>query len=82
VNGHGRIDDDDVGKANESRDRRDVAHEIEIELGEKRDICSVRRRGQQQRVAVRRSIDDRLGGDVRPRAGAAFDDKLLTEPLR
>jgi hypothetical protein len=80
VDRHCRIDDDHIGKTNERSDRRSIPDEIEIELGEQRDIGRVRGCGKQQRVAVGCSVDDRLGGDIR--AGAAFDDKLLTKALR
>ena len=79
---HCRIDDDHVGKTNERSDRCSIPNKIEIELGEQRDIGRVRGCGKQQRVAVGCSVDDRLGGDIGGRAGAAFDDKLLTKALR
>ena len=48
-----RIDDDHIGKTNERSDRRSIPDEIEIELGEQRDIGRVRGCGKQQRVAGR-----------------------------
>ena len=72
----------DKGTADEARDRRDVADEIEIELVVKRRIDRVRRTDQEQRVAVRRRAHDRLGGDVAAGARPVLDDEWLAEPLR
>ena len=72
----------DVGKADEARNRRHVADEIEAELFVERRVDRVRRSDQEKRVAVRRRPHDRLGGDVRARARPAFDDKCLAQPLR
>ena len=72
----------DVGHADDARDRRDVADEIEIELVVERRIDRVRRADQEKRVAVGRRAHDRLGGDIAAGARPVLDDELLAEPLR
>ena len=76
------MDHHDKGAADEARDRRDVANEIEIELVVKRRIDRVRRTDQEERVAVRRRTHDRLGGDIAAGARPVLDDEWLAEPLR
>ena len=77
-----RIYHHDVGAADDARDRRDVADEIEIELVVERRVDRVRRTDQEQRVAVRGRAHDRLGGDIAAGARPVLDDELLAEPLR
>ena len=48
-----QVDIDHIGKADQAGDRRAVADEIEIELGEQRRIGRVGRGGEEQRIAVR-----------------------------
>ena len=77
-----RIDDHHVGEADEARDRLDLAQKFEIELFVEAGIGGVGRRRQQQRVAVGRCADERLGRDIGAAARAALNDELLVEPLR
>ena len=70
------------GYADDARDRRDVADEIEIELVVERRVDRVRRRGQEERVAVGRRVHDGLGADIAAGARPVLDDELLAEPLR
>ena len=77
-----RIYHHDKGAADEARDRRDVADEIEIEFVVERRIDRVRRTDQEERVAVRRRAHDRLGGDIAAGARPVLDDEWLAEPLR
>jgi hypothetical protein len=72
----------DVCVAADSCDRRDVADEIEIELVVERRVDRVRCACQEQRVAVRRRLHDRLGTDIAGGARPVLDDELLTETLR
>ena len=72
----------DKGAADDARDRRDVADEIEIELVVERRVDRVRRTDQEERVAVRRRTHDRLGGDIATGARPVLDDEWLAEPLR
>ena len=72
----------DKGAADDARDRRDVADEIEIELVVERRVDRVRRTDQEERVAVRRRTHDRLGGDIAAGARPVLDDEWLAEPLR
>ncbi len=72
----------DVGRADDARDRRDVADEIEIELVVERRVDRIRRTDQQQRIAVRRRTHDRLGADIAGGARPVLDDEGLAEPLR
>jgi len=61
---------------------RDIANEVEVQLGVKRGVDRIRRIDQQERVAVGRGVHDRLGADVVAGAGLVLDDELLAEPLR
>jgi tetrahydromethanopterin S-methyltransferase subunit G len=70
------------GFAAETRDRHDVADEVEIERLVERRVDEIRRRDQQQRVAVGRRVHHRFGRDVGAGAGAVLDGELLAEPLR
>ena len=78
---HRRIDHHDFGHAQNTRDRRDIADEIEVEVVVERCVDGRRRRDQEQRVTVRCSPHDKFGGHIAARAGPVLDDKLLTEPL-
>ena len=71
-----------IGHADDARDRRDVADEIEIELVVERRVDRVGRTDQEERIAVRRRTHDRLGGDIAAGARPVLDDELLAEPLR
>src|SRR3984885_2410545 len=73
---------DDHWKADDARDRRNVADEIEIEIVEKRCVDRVAGGDQKQRVAVRRSARHVFGGEIAAGAGAVFDDESLPQPLR
>ena len=76
------MDHHDEGTADEARDGRDVANEIEIEVVVKRRIDRVRRTDQEQRVTVRNCAHDRLGGDIAAGTRPVLDDEWLAEPLR
>ena len=69
-------------RADDARDRRDVADEIEIELVVERRVDRVGRSDQEQRIAVRWRTHDRLGGDIGAGARPVLDDEWLAEPLR
>src|SRR5712671_3646074 len=58
------FDHHDLGKADDARDSRDVADEIEIELFVERRIDRVCRSDQEERVAIRGRTHDRLGADI------------------
>ena len=72
----------DVGKANDAGDRLHLLHEIERQLVVKRGVDRVRRRDQQQRVAVRRGAQHGLGRDIGAAARPVFDDEGLAELFR
>src|SRR5215831_14677657 len=74
--------DYDEGVADDARDRRDIADEIEIELLIKRRIDGVVRCGNEEGIAIWGSADDRLGAEIGASAGPVFDDERLAEPLR
>ena len=71
-----------LGIADDARDRRDVADEIEIELVVERRVDRVRSRDQEERVAVGGRTHDRLGADIAAGARPVLDDEWLAEPLR
>ena len=68
--------------ADDARDRRDVADEIEIELFVQRRVDRVRRSDQEERVAIGGRTHDRLGGDIAAGTRPVLDDEWLAEPLR
>src|SRR5262245_31499754 len=72
----------DHRKADEARDRRDIAEKNEIKLLVERRVDRVRRTRQEDRVAVRGRADHRLGADIAAATWAVFHDELLAEPLR
>jgi hypothetical protein len=76
------MNDHDVWQNGETRDWRDVVNEIVIEFLIERCIDSIRRSGQEKRIAIGGRTYDRLGGDIATRAGPVVDDKRLAEPLR
>ena len=59
-----RIDLHDVRYAANTRDRRDVTDEIEVEVWVERRVNCVRRGSQKKRMAVRSGADDGFGGEV------------------
>src|SRR5262249_56016442 len=61
--------------------RRDVANEIERELVIERGVDRMRAGDQEERVAVRRRPDDRLGADRAAGSGAVVDHERLAEPF-
>ena len=67
-------------------DRRGVAREVVRQVGEQRRVHGIGRRGEEQRVAVRRGVDDRLGAEIAAGAGLVLDHDGLAEriaqPLR
>ena len=76
------IDLHDQGIVDDARDRRDVAHEVETELVVERGVDRIRRRDDQQCIAVRGRAYDGFGGDIGCSPGPVFDDELLAETLR
>src|SRR5262249_20250187 len=62
-------------------DRRDVADEVEIEVGVKCRVDGIRRQHKEQRVAVRQRSYDDFGANITAGARPVFDDELLSEPL-
>ena len=61
------------------RDRRDVVHEVERQIGKHRLIDGVLRIDQEQRVAIGRRMHGRFGRDIAGGAGPDIDDELLAE---
>src|SRR5687767_238309 len=70
----------DQRHADDAGDRRDVAAEIELVV----ECCvdRVRSADMEERVAVRRRLCDRLGGDIARRTRPVLDDEWLTKPAR
>ena len=71
-----------LGCADDARDRRDVADEIEIELLVERRVDGIRRTDQEKRIAIGGRTNDRFGGDIGACARPVLDDEWLTEPFR
>src|SRR5262249_40387555 len=76
------IHQQDIRRAHDARNWRDVLQEIEGELLEKCGINRVTGTPQEERVAVCRRAHDRLGAYVAASTWAVLDDKLLAELLR
>ena len=76
------MDVHDVGHAIDARDRCDVAVEVIVEIASEYRVDGVPRGGQQERMAVRRSPHDSLGGNPAGGARSVLHDKRLAEPLR
>jgi hypothetical protein len=72
----------DQRAAADERDRRNVAHKIEIEILVDRGVDRVGDAGEKQRVAVRRRVHHRVGGDAARRARTILDHEGLAEPVR
>jgi len=70
------------GTSDQSGNRRDVAHEIEVEALVERCVDGVCRADQQKRVAVRERFHHRFGADVGTRARPVLNDEGLAEPFR
>jgi hypothetical protein len=62
--------------------RLDVADKIEIQVLIKRGVDRIAGIDQEQRIAVRRSTNDRLGTEIASGARLVLDDKGLPEMLR
>ena len=71
-----------VGGAVESRDRRDILNEVERQLRIERGVDVIGRVHQQDRVAIRLSLGDRVRADVVARARLVLNDELLACALR
>ena len=65
----------------DTRDRRDVTDEVEIEVVVKCRVDGIRRQHKEQRVAVRRRSYDDFGANITTGARPVFDNELLAEPL-
>jgi hypothetical protein len=76
-----RVDRDVERDAHDSRDRRDIAGEVEAEIVVERLVDGAGHADQQQRVAVGRRVGDELGRDVGGGARPILDDELLAGPL-
>jgi hypothetical protein len=72
----------EVGHAQQPRDRRNVANEVETELVVQRCIGRVGNGDRKQRVPVWRGTNDRFGGNVAAGARPVLHDELLAKPLR
>jgi len=76
------VDQDDQRHPEQSRDRCDVADEIEIQLLVERRVDRVRSNAGEKRVAVRGRTYNGLGGDIAASTGPVLDNKMLPQPLR
>jgi hypothetical protein len=76
------IDNHDKGRADDARNRHDIANEIKIKILIKGRIDRIRWRGQKERIAVGRRTHHRFGADIASGTCSVLDDELLAEPLR
>src|SRR5262249_15268176 len=72
----------DIGYAKDTRDRRNIVHEIEIEIVVQRRTNQIACGDQKERIAVGGSTYDRLCTDVGACSRPVLDDKWLAESLR
>jgi hypothetical protein len=72
----------DIGSARDTRDRRNVADDIEIELVVERGIDRGRRPEENERIAVRSRMYCRLGTDVGGGTRPVVEDDGPAQPLR
>jgi hypothetical protein len=72
----------DIRHTDDAGDRRDVAYETEVEFLVERGVDGIRRKGQEERIAIRSRSHDRLGGDVAAGTRPIIDEKWLAEPFR
>jgi hypothetical protein len=79
---HRRVHHHDQGFSGDARDRRDVAQEVEAEIGIERGADRVGRTDEQKRVTVGRRPHDRFGGDIAGAARPVLDHERLAEPPR
>ena len=75
-----RVHNQHTWRLHQACDRHDT-HEVEIEIAVQRRVDRVRLRDQENRVAVRRCIDDVLGREIATRSRLILDRELLTEAL-
>ena len=79
---HGVVDCHHIRHAVERGHRRDVANEIEFEVGVERGVDVIGGVDKQYRVSVRLRIDHRLSRDVIAGAGFVLDHELLAKLFR
>src|SRR5262249_8859310 len=68
--------------ATDTRNRRDVADEIEIEFVVEGSVDRIRTSDQKQRVAICWRTHDGFSGNISTGTGPILDDKWLAEPVR
>jgi hypothetical protein len=71
----------DIAETDQAGDRHNIAQEIVVEFFIKRRVDRIRRRDQQQRVAIGRRAHRGLGADVAAGAGPALDNECLAKPF-
>src|SRR5271165_4831190 len=71
-----------VRSAGDTRDRRNVAEEIETQVGIECRVDRCRWSNEKQRVAVRGRAHDRFRCDIGASTGTVLNDKSMTKPLR
>src|SRR5258707_1193742 len=76
------MDDDDLWLANDARDRRDIAHEIEFEVLVKSRVDRSRGGDHEKGVAVRWRAYDHFGAEVASGSWSILDHEGLSEVLR
>ena len=76
------IDHHDEGSAVDTRDRHDVADEIEAKIVVESRIERVGRCNLQERVAIGKRPDYRFSGEICAGTRSVLDDELLPESLR
>src|SRR5712671_3835505 len=72
----------DIWPTGDTRDQRDIADEIEVELVVQRRVNCVRRTAEEKRIAVWWRTHDRVSGQTAGSTPSIFDDEWLAEPFR
>jgi hypothetical protein len=76
-----RVHHHHVGKPDDACHGRDILKKIEVELVIKGGVDRIRRRNQEERVAIGRCAHHRFGREIGCCSRPAFDDKRLAQPL-
>ena len=79
---HSQIARHDERRADDTRNRRNIPREIKCEIRIERRVDGVARRGEEQRIAVRRRSYDGLRCHIAAGARAVFNNQFLADAFR
>src|SRR5262245_11652958 len=76
------MDNDDLGLADGTRDRRNISDKVEFEISIQGGVDRGRCGDHEQRVAVSGRSDDRFSAEIAASTRPVFNDKRLAQSLR